>query len=258
MKITTFNANSIRARLPILLKWLQENNPDVLAVQETKVRDEEFPHSEIEDAGYNVVFCGEKSYNGVAFLTKNKPKTVSFGMGDDEGESNTRLGHISIGGVEIINTYVPQGRELESNYFQFKLNWLKRLREYFDKTFSSAKKKVVWVGDLNVAPTPQDVHDPKRIWPHVCFCQDVIDAFEDVRAFGFEDVFRKHLPENGTFTFWDYRVKNALQRGLGWRIDHILATPPLAVKSVSCSVDTEPRTWEKPSDHTFVTAKFDL
>lgn len=256
MKIATFNANSVRSRLTILLDWLQAHQPDVLAVQETKCQDADFPEAAIREAGWQVVYAGEKSYNGVAMLTREAPEQVSFGLGDDKGESRTRLAHIRYRGVEIVNTYVPQGRELESEHFTLKLAWLRRLRAYFDQHLKSSQTRAVWLGDLNVAPTPQDVHDPKRIWPHVCFCQEVIDAFAEATAFGFEDVFRKHLPEPGTFTFWDYRVKNALERGLGWRIDHILATPVMAKRSRSCHVDTEPRKKDKPSDHTFVVAEF--
>ncbi len=254
MKIATFNCNSVRSRIDIIQHWLEEKQPDVLALQETKVVDEQFPFEAFTGNGWEVVFRGEKSYNGVAIITRKKPEYVSFGLGDDAGQSQTRMAHIVYDKVNIINTYVPQGRGLDNEMFPFKLEWFARLKKYIR---DNCKGEVVWVGDLNVAPEAMDVHDSKKIWPHVCHCQEVIDAFKDVLELGFTDVFRKHLPQEGVFTFWDYRVKNALQRGLGWRIDHVLATTKMADKSVSCAVDTEPRLKEKPSDHTFVIAEFE-
>ncbi|MBN2712659.1 MAG: exodeoxyribonuclease III [Planctomycetes bacterium] len=262
MRIATFNCNSVRSRLQIILDWLDANSPDILALQETKAVDDDFPESEFTDTGWHVVYRGQKSYNGVAVITKEKCTKASFGLQDgldSDEDSSTRLAHIEYKGIHLINTYVPQGRDLEHEKFKFKLEWFGRLRKYLDKNFkSSAKSKVVWVGDLNVAPTPIDVHDSKKIWPHVCHCQAVIDAFAGVTGFGFIDIFRKHIPEEGKFTFWDYRVRGALERGLGWRIDHILTTPSVAERSTKVEIDFEARKLEKPSDHTFVFADFDL
>ncbi len=258
MRIATFNCNSIRMRLPAILSWLKENAPDALALQETKTQDKTFPEAEIVDQGWHVVYRGEKSYNGVAVITKAKPDSFSFGLGDDAGESETRLARVRIGKVEIINTYVPQGRELASEMFQFKLQWLARLRKYLDTHFKAGSDRVCWVGDLNVAPTPADVYDSKAVWPHVCHCQEVIDAFAAVCEFGLTDVFRKYLPNAGVFTFWDYRGRDSLNRNIGWRIDHILATKKLADTATGCQVDVEPRRREKPSDHTFVYADFSV
>ncbi len=256
MRIATFNCNSIRIRLESMLDWLDANQPDVLALQETKVQDKDFPELAIRDRGWHVVFRGEKSYNGVAVISKNAPDHVSFGLGDDEGVSETRLAHVRVDGVDIINTYVPQGRLLDSDPFRFKLAWLARFRAWLDTRFSPDKDKVAWVGDLNVAPTAQDVYDSKAVWPHVCHCQDVIDALEQAVGFGFVDVFRKHLPDPDVFTFWDYRTRGSFSRNRGWRIDHILATPPLAATSTGCFVDIEARKGERPSDHTYVYADF--
>lgn len=255
MIVTTYNCNSVRTRLDAILRFLQTTAPDVLALQETKTPDETFPLAAFEDAGYHAAFRGEKSYNGVATLTRGEPEAVHFGLGDDDGESETRQVSLRYKGVDIVNTYVPQGRGLDHPMFAHKLEWLRRMRRFLDARFS-AKSDVLWVGDLNVAPTDLDVHDPKRIWPHVCFCAEVQEAFAEVCAFGLEDVFRRHLPEGGVYTFWDYRVKGALERGLGWRIDHILATPTLAARSTGVEIDTEARLREKPSDHTFLTAHF--
>lgn len=241
-------------RLDIILEWLAEEQPDVLALQETKVQDKDFPLSQICDAGWQVEFSGEKSYNGVAFITKQKPEYVSFGMQDDDGESKTRLGHLKYNGLNIVNTYVPQGRNLEHEMFKFKLEWFSRLREYLQSNCKG--EEIIWLGDLNVAPTPADVHDSKKIFPHVCHCLEVNRAFESVLELGFVDIFRKHIPDPGNYTYWDYRVKNSLSRGLGWRIDHILATKNIAEKSINCQIDIEARKKEHPSDHTFVSAEF--
>jgi len=258
LRVATFNCNSIRARLGIVLDWLAAWSPDVLALQETKAQDKDFPADALADAGWRAAFRGEKSYNGVAFLTREAPETVRFGLEDDDGESATRLGRLRLRGVEIVNTYVPQGKALAHEHFAFKLDWLDRLRAYFAQRWDPARDRVLWTGDLNVAPDPIDVHDSRAVWPHVCHCQEVIDAFAAVRDWGFTDVFRKHLPEPETFTFWDYRVRGALDRHVGWRIDHVLATAPLAARSQTVIVDTEPRRADRPSDHTFVVADFDV
>jgi exodeoxyribonuclease III len=256
MLIATFNCNSVRARLDAVLAWLESHAPDVLALQETKCADEQFPLAAFEDAGWRVAFRGEKRYNGVAMVTREEPQEVSFGLGDDDGESETRLALLRLGDVWVLNTYVPQGSALETDRFEFKLNWFARVRSLLERRFDSATDRLVWVGDLNVAPTPADVYDSKGLWPNVCHCQEVIDAFQQVLDWGLEDVFRKHLPDEGIFTFWDYRMPKGLQRNLGWRLDHVLATAPAALASEECVVDLEPRRGERPSDHTFVAAKF--
>lgn len=256
MRIATFNCNSIRVRLPAILSWLESHSPDVLALQETKVEDSSFPAAQIEENGWYVVYRGEKSYNGVAVVTREKPDLVSFGLGDDEGQSATRLVRIRVGTVDIVNTYIPQGQAMDSEKFQFKLLWFARLRRYFAAHFDPAMDRLAWVGDLNVAPLPMDVYDSKAVWPDVCHSQEAIDALAEAAGFGFVDVFRKHLPDPEIFTFWDYRQRGSLSRNRGWRIDHILATPLLAEASQQCGVDIEPRRQERPSDHTFVYADF--
>lgn len=257
MRIATFNCNSVRKRLPQILAWLDEEQPDVLALQETKVADPLFPEDAFTDAGWHVVFRGEKGYNGVAAVTREPPDEAHYGLEDgDDGESEPRLVAVRLGKVHLVNTYVPQGADLDSPKFAFKLKWFDRLRTYFESRFDPDADALAWVGDLNVAPTPDDVYDSKRVWPHVCHCREVIDAFEAVRSWGFEDVFRKHLPDSDIFTFWDYRARGSVERNRGWRIDHVLATPPLASRSRTCRVDVEARKADTPSDHTFVVAEF--
>ena len=243
--------------MPIILDWLDRYQPDLLALQETKVVDGDFPLEPLCGKGWKVFFRGEKSYNGVAMITRDSPELVEFGLDDgDGGVSGTRLAHLRLNGIDVVNTYVPQGQALDSEKFAFKLEWLARLRKYFDARFLPERDNVLWVGDINVAPLPMDVHDSKLVWPHVCHCQEVIDAFAAVVDWGFVDIFRKYLPDPGTFTFWDYRQRSAYERNRGWRIDHVLAGAKLAAAATGCAVDKEPRAMERPSDHTFVFADF--
>jgi len=255
MKIASYNCNSIRARLPVLLRWLAKEKPDLLCLQETKVRDEEFPAPEIASAGYGACFKGEKSYNGVAVLSRvpiDEFSTGFDGCGNDEG---ARLIRVRAGNVTVVNSYVPQGTAPDSDRFQYKLAWFGRLRDYFNKNFM-ADSPLVWVGDFNVAPEPMDVHDPKRLLGHVGYHPDEHKALAAVKSWGFDDVFRKHNPGGGHFTFWDYRVRDAVQRGLGWRVDHVWATRNMTERSEGSWIDREPRLWEKPSDHAPIVAVF--
>lgn len=256
-KIATFNANSIRSRLNIILEWLRKNSPDVLCIQETKVQDSEFPYLDFVESGYNVIFKGEKSYNGVAIISREKPDRVVTGLDSGKTTDDTRLIYARFGSLHVVNTYVPQGREIDHDMYQYKLEWLKRLRKFFENNFTN-RMKVAWVGDINVAPEPIDIHNPEKQENHVCYHVDVRNAFADVLAWGFVDVFRKHHPEPGQYSFFDYRTADAVNRKMGWRVDHILATPALAAKSIDSYIDLEPRLAEKPSDHTFVVAGFDI
>jgi len=257
-KIGTYNVNSIRSRLHILIPWLEENRPDVLCMQETKVDDAQFPVSDFSKIGYHAAFKGEKQYNGVAVLSLKEPDDVSCGLADDGPLDETRLIRVDFPGICIINTYVPQGRDRDALQYLYKLEWFKRFRRYLER-FLAPDGPVIWVGDLNVAPESMDVHDPKRLLGHVCFTQEVRDAFADVKSWGFEDIFRRHHPgEGGQYSFFDYRVPRSVERGLGWRVDHILATAPLAARSLDCRIDIRPRLTERPSDHTIVTATFNL
>ncbi len=256
MNIATFNCNSIRSRLDIVIPWLESNRPDILALQETKVEDGTFPVQDFERTGWHVRFRGEKRYNGVAMVTAAPLEEISFGLDDgDDGESETRLALARRGDLFILNTYVPQGTAFDSDKYAFKREWLARLKHYLLNRFDPKSDRLVWVGDLNIAPLPRDVHDHKRIWPHVCHCDDMTNMYDGFISWGLVDIFRKHLPDEGIFTFWDYRVRDSVGRNMGWRIDHVLATRAVADKSVSCSVDKTARTLPKPSDHTFVSVE---
>ncbi len=256
--IATYNVNSIRSRLHIVIPWLKKNAPDVLCMQETKAEDDRFPVSAFEDSGYHVIFSGTKKYNGVAIASRVKAEQVIQGLSDGGQADQDRLIAAAFSGVVVVNSYVPQGRDRETEYFRYKLAWFKRLEDFFRRHWSP-QTPLVWCGDLNVAPEDIDVHDPKRLLGHVCFTPEVTEAFYKTASWGLKDIFRLHHPkEPGQYTFFDYRVPNALKRGLGWRIDHILATEPLAAVSLSCEIDLQPRTSEKPSDHTVLWAKFDI
>jgi len=256
MRIATFNANSIRARLPIVLEWLTKHQPDVLCVQETKVQDSDFPALDFKNLGYTSVYRGEKSYNGVAILARGKPEDVRAGF-DKDPRDETRLLCARFGSVTVVNTYVPQGREIEHEMFAYKLEWFKRLRKFFDKHFSP-EDLLVWLGDLNVARDYIDIHNAEKQENHVCFHRDARAAFEQTAGWGFVDLFRQYHPEKGHYTFFDYRTINAVKRQMGWRIDMIMCTQPLARISTGCFIDLEPRLKPKPSDHTFLVADFDV
>lgn len=256
MIIATYNVNSVRSRMHILIPWLDRVSPDIVCLQETKVQDYEFPATLLQDAGYHVVFKGQKSYNGVAILSKSEPSAVINGFDDGGPADESRLLVAEIDSITVVNTYVPQGRDVDHEMYQYKLQWFDRLRSFFEARFPP-DRPIVWVGDINVAPTDIDIHDPRRLLGHVCFNPQVTQAFYKVADWGFVDVFRKHVPEGGHYTYFDYRAKNAIENGKGWRIDHIQATKPLAERSVNSWIDLEPRLAEKPSDHTPLLAEFE-
>ncbi len=256
MKIASYNVNSLRSRLHIVLPWLEKNAPDIFCMKETKVEDAKFPASDIEALGYTVSFRGSKQYNGVAIASRQKPQKVSFGLHDEPADSD-RLAVAHFGDWVVLNAYVPQGQDVDKPQFAYKLQWLARLKKYLQKNFKP-DQNVILCGDFNVAPQSIDVHDPKRILGHVSFNPEVWKAYEDLVSWGFADVFRKHHPdEPGQYTFFDYRVRDSVSRNLGWRVDHILATKALAEKSVECSIDLSTRTSEKPSDHAVIYARWE-
>jgi len=257
--VATWNVNSIRARLHLLLPWLETVRPDIVCLQETKVQDDSFPAEAVERAGYRVVFRGEKSYNGVAILSTEPIENVRAGFDDDGPDDGARLLIGDTHGITMVNAYVPQGRDLDHPMFEYKLDWYRRLHALIDRRFG-AEDRLLWVGDLNVAPATIDVwwgtEKPDAV--HVCHHPRVTAALEDVMAWGFEDVFRKHNPVPGQYTYFDYRLKGGVESGKGWRIDHILASRALAECCASSWIDLEPRRGEKPSDHTPLLASFDI
>ena len=256
MKLATFNANSIRARLSLILDWLDRERPDILCLQETKVQDKDFPASAFDERGYQAVFKGQKSYNGVAIISRPPLDDIRHNLYGKEDEE-ARFISARIGDLPVINIYVPQGFEPGSEKFAYKLRWFNDLLAYIDNNYDPVQPLVI-TGDFNVALEPIDVFDPEGLWGKVGFHPDEQVIMRELLDWGLKDVFRKHHPEGGHYTFWDYRIPNALKRKMGWRIDYILATAPIAKKSEKTWIDTTARMREKPSDHTFLVAEFDL
>lgn len=254
MKIATFNVNSIRRRLPLLLGWLEKNRPDVMCLQETKVQDEEFPADAIRELGYHTAFRGMKGYNGVATLSLLEPERVLYGLHEGPDNEDVRIVQTQIRGIPIVNTYVPQGFRINTDKYVFKLEWFHRIRRYFADNLDP-QKPAVWLGDLNVAPEPIDVYHPDRRVLDPDFHIDARNAYKEAVAWGFVDLFRKLYPDRVQYTYWDY-YRNAFQHNWGWRIDHILATGPLAERCTKVEVDLEPRKLDGCSDHTIVWAEF--
>ena len=255
LKIATFNANSIRMRMGIILDWLKKENPDVLAVQETKVQDHEFPREPIEAAGWNVVFHGQKSYNGVAFISKKPFGDVVKRLYPKEPEEQARFLMGEYAGVTLINTYVPQGFDIESEKYKYKLKYYADLKNFFNKNIPS-DRPALWMGDLNVAPTEIDLNNPKGNQNHPCFHIDARKALEETMKDKWTDLFREKEKGPGHYTFWDMRQPGGFQRNLGWRIDFLMGTPPMVERLEKIWIDTKPRGLEKPSDHTFLVAEF--
>lgn len=251
--LATFNVNGVRARLPLLLDWLKDRAPEVACLQETKVPDEGFPAGDFEALGYHCAFHGQKSFNGVAVLSKAAPGEVLTGLGD--GDEQARVLAVKLEPGWVVNLYVPQGREVGHEAFEYKLKFLARVRAWLGERFSPGEPLIV-TGDMNVAPSDLDVYDPKRMAGKVSCTPEERAALEAIKDWGLVDLFRQYHPEDKQFTFWDYRLPQSFQRDLGWRIDLILASEPLARASRDCLVDSEPRGREKPSDHTPVVARF--
>ena len=257
-KVATFNTNSIRARLDQVLDWLTREQPDALCLQETKVVDEDFPAQPIRDIGYHVAFRGQKTHGGVAIASRHPLEDVDAGLDDGAEPDKARLIRAVVAGIPLVNCYVPQGRSADSEHFQYKLDWLRRMRAFFERHYR-ADEPLIWLGDFNVATESIDVYDPKGLREHVDFHPEAQAALEYVRDWGFVDVFRRHHPdEPGQYTFWDYRANNPIERGVGWRVDHIWATRPLADRSTDAWIDVDARRSQRPSDHTFLVAEFML
>lgn len=254
MKVATFNVNSLRRRILLVLEWLDRHKPDVLCLQETKVPDAEFPLLAIESAGYHASFRGMKSYNGVATLTREKPEEVMHGLHGEADNEDVRILRVTMRGIAIVNTYVPQGKSIVSDNYVAKLLWFKRLKKYFE-TYLDPAKPAIWLGDMNVAPEPIDVYHADRRVNDVDFHIDARNAYKETRDWGFVDLFRKLHPEQVQYTYWDY-YRKAFEHNWGWRIDHILATEPLARVCERVEVDLEPRKAPGASDHTVVWAEF--
>lgn len=256
MKIATWNINSINIRLGQLLDWLQESKIDVVCLQETKCTDDNFPADQIGQIGYNSEYFGEKSYNGVAILSRYAITDVLKNFPDDPPDAPRRLIAATVNGVRIVNTYVPNGTELWSDKFAFKLDWLQRLRHFFDQNYR-LDEDVLLCGDFNVAPDEVDVWSVEQWEGKLHFSKPERAAIHYVMQWGFIDLFRKINGNKQEFSWWNYR-EGAWQRNRGLRIDHLWASPPLAEKCTDCFIDKSLRGLERPSDHAPVVAKFQM
>ncbi len=267
MIITTFNVNSVRTRLPVLIKWLDECQPDLLFMQETKTQDKDFPELVFSEHGYKSFYHGEKSYNGVAVLVKGHKSdnvSVEFGFNDGESETgaenfDTRVLALRYKNLVVLNTYVPQGKSITSPDFDVKKKFLGRVKTFIDRECPEPEsdKLFLWLGDLNIAPDVIDVTHPENKKAHVCFCDEIRGIFADTSS-GLVDLLRLFNKKPGVFTFFDYRVRDALSKNIGWRIDHMMACKSLADLAKTCEPDTRVRdgSWGKPSDHVPLSAEF--
>ena len=247
MRIATWNVNSIRARHDLVLDWTRRQMPDVLCLQETKVTDDEFPSAEFQRLGYSVAMAGQRSYNGVAILSRQPMSDVRIGLVDDAPDAPKRLIEATIEGVRVLSAYVPNGQVVDSPPFVEKLRWLERLRVLLD-TRHDPGENLVLCGDFNVARDERDVFSPQRFEGKLHYSLAERRALEQVIGFGLVDAFRQHHEESGHFTWWDYRA-GAFRLNQGLRIDYIFLTPPLARRSTAALIDVGARRLEKPSDH---------
>ena len=248
MIIATWNVNSIRARLPVALDWLAARKPDVACLQETKVVDEDFPRAELEALGYRVECFGEKTYNGVAILSRSEMTDVTRGLPGDGPDDQKRVIEATIDGVRVVNLYVPNGQEPGTDVFAAKLDWLARLRKHLDDSLDP-EDPVVVLGDMNITPDDRDVYDPEGLRGKIHCTEEERAALARLKGFGLADAFRLVNEEAGHYSWWDYRG-GMYPRGLGLRIDLILISPPLARSLESVEIDRTPREADKPSDHT--------
>ena len=253
MRIATWNVNSLKVRLPHVLQWLASHQPDALCLQETKLEDEFFPRAEIEAAGYQVLCCGQKTYNGVAILSRTTGAEVLNELpGFDTPQK--RLIAATVNDVRVVCVYVPNGEKVTSDKYQYKLAWLAALRTWLESELQRYPKLAL-LGDFNIAPEDRDVHDPQAWAGQVLFSDPEKAALQALFALGLKDGFLLFEQPERSYTWWDYRM-NAFRRKMGLRIDHILMSPALAATCTACAIDIEPRKLERPSDHAPVLADF--
>ena len=255
MKIASWNVNSMKVRLPHVLEWLAAADPDVLVLQEIKQQTDAFPADVLDEAGYRSLANGQKTYNGVATVSKTgitEPVIELPGFDDPQ----RRVLATTIGGVRIINLYVPNGQAVGSDKYDYKLRWLATLREFLEAELAAHDKLVV-LGDFNIAPADEDVYDPVAWGDEVLCSKRERAALRALLDLGLTDTFRQFEQPEKTFSWWDYRAAG-FRRNAGLRIDLILASPALAGRCTASYVDKEPRSWERPSDHAPVIAEFDV
>src|ERR1700759_815123 len=248
MRIVTYNVNSINARLPNLLRWLSETSPDVVCLQELKAPQEKFPESAIREAGYGVIWHGQKSWNGVAILAKGmEPVEIRRVLPGDPEDTHSRYIEATVKGITVGGLYLPNGNPAPGPKYDYKLRWMERFITHAAELAKSATP-VILAGDYNVIPTERDVYKPERWVDDALFRVETREAFGRLMSQGWTDSLRKMHPDATIFTFWDY-FRNAYGRDAGLRIDHLLLNPALAGRLVSAGVYRDVRGWEKASDH---------
>ncbi len=248
MKIATWNVNSIRSRLPHVLAYLKESGPDVLLLQELKTTDEQFPKTDIEDAGYHVAVVGQKTFNGVGILAKHPIDVARRALPGEAGDAQARYIEAVCGGVRVASIYLPNGNPVETEKFPYKLAWMDRLIGHV-RTLLADEEPLILGGDYNVCPTDDDVYDPDGFAGDALCHPDIRSRFRALCYLGLTDALRATHPQSGVYTFWDYQA-GRWQKDHGLRIDHLLLSPQAADQLADAGVDKDPRGKEKPSDHT--------
>jgi exodeoxyribonuclease-3 len=254
MKLASWNVNSLRVRLSQVQDWIAFHQPDALALQETKITDADFPRADFEAAGFHPIFCGQRSYNGVAILSR-QPAGECLTEPVPGNDPQRRVVAATIGDIRLINLYVPNGSEVGSEKYAYKLDWLAKITDFIGAELERYPKLVV-VGDFNIAPEDRDVYDPLAWHEQILCSTPERAAFRRLLALGLIDTFRLFEQPEKSFTWWDYRAAG-FRRNLGLRLDHILASVPLSRSCLSCRVDVAPRKLERPSDHAPVVAEFE-
>ncbi|RKQ72992.1 exodeoxyribonuclease III [Oceanibaculum indicum] len=255
MKIATFNVNSIKARLPNVLEWLKEADPDVALLQEIKCQAADFPVLEFQSMGYQVQAVGQKSYNGVALLSKQPAEDVLEGLPGDDSDEQARYVEATVQGVRVASLYLPNGNPVDSEKYPYKLGWMKRLKAHA-ATLLASEQPVVLAGDYNVIPEPRDCYDPAAWAGDALFLPETRRHFREIVNLGYTDAFRAIHPQRVAYSFWDYQA-GRWQRDEGIRIDHLLLSPQAADRLRDAGIDKKVRGREKASDHTPVWCELD-
>ena len=259
MKFASWNVNSLKVRLPHLLEWLARQAPQIVCLQEIKLEDAKFPVAEIEAAGYHCVWSGQKTYNGVAILSRAILAEVAAGMpafSDDQKRVIAATVGEGADAIRVVCAYVPNGQAVDSEKYEYKLNWLAAFRRWLEEELRENPRLAV-LGDYNIAPADEDVYDPKAWGDQILCSPKEREAFRKLLALGLKDSFRMFTQPDKSFTWWDYRM-NGFKRNLGLRIDHVLLSSELALRCRTCAIDLEPRRLQRPSDHAPVMAELEL
>ena len=257
IRIASWNVNSIRARFNVLSKWLKKNQYDVVFIQETKVQDHEFPIDDIKNIGYEVIFLGQKSYNGVAILSKEKINVINKSLPGDQKDDQARFLTSKVKDIELICIYLPNGNPIDTDKFPYKLKWMDRLTNYIKKNLNE-NKKFILAGDFNVIPKEIDVHNPEAWTNDALFHEDTLKKFWSMMNLGLTDAYRAINGDKVEYTFFDYKRKTNFENNKGLRIDHFLLPPSMVDKLDNCYIDSKLRGLEKPSDHVPIVCEFKL